>query len=244
MLTKYFKDFDENIAKKSQSSTKKSSKKTSKSAAGKGVNLTIDVKKLQDALNQIVPTHLAVDSAVPVTVTGFSPGGADLVAFRKYNKDIISMMDGHVPFELIHGTYHVVQNLDQKSLTDVLERVMEVKKMNRFAETGGDYYTASVPSFIIAAYTTYSFQDLKNDITEFYMSRGLEYDLEMDLLTLLNRGVVVKNWREKRSFVALETSEDTSMWFAILMNEYLEVEKEIPFDLRNYVKKDIVYKEY
>ncbi len=248
MLSKYFSNFDKNITKKSQPSSKKSSKKstkkTAKSTAQKGGKLAIDVKKLKESLNRIVPFTLAVDSAAPVTVTGFSPEGADLIAYKKYNEDIIEMMDGYIPFELIHGTYHVVHKLDKKSLVDALERVVEVKKMNRFSESGSEAYIPPFSSFIITADTTLSFQEIKEDILEFYVSRGIDHDLEMDILALVNRGVVVKNWREKRSFIALETNEDTSMWFAILMNEYLEVEKEVPFDMRNYVRKDIVYREY
>ena len=61
---------------------------------------------------------------------------------------------------------------------------------------------------------------------------------------ILHKGIVVKNWREKRSFIALETNEDTFMWFFILMNEYLDVKKEHNIDFRKYVKKEVVYNEY
>ena len=61
---------------------------------------------------------------------------------------------------------------------------------------------------------------------------------------ILHKGIVVKNWRERRSFIALETKEDTFMWFFILMNEYLDVKREQNIDFRKYVKKEVVYNEY
>ena len=64
------------------------------------------------------------------------------------------------------------------------------------------------------------------------------------IIVILNTGIIIKNWREKRSYIALETGKDTLMWFFILMCEYLDTEKEIEFDLRNYVQHREEYKEY
>ena len=60
----------------------------------------------------------------------------------------------------------------------------------------------------------------------------------------MNIGVVVKDWREKRNFIALETGKDTLKWFFILMNEYVNVDRGNDIDLRNYVKHAEKYNEY
>ena len=54
----------------------------------------------------------------------------------------------------------------------------------------------------------------------------------------------VSDWKEKRSYKALETGKDTFKWFFMLMNEYLDVERGSDLDLRNYVKRQERYNEY
>ena len=241
MIDKYFKDFDKKIIAKSKTAAKDSSKKgDAKSGAGK----TIDLKMLKEALSGIIPVGLIVESVKPIDSTGFSPECVDLVAYKEYCPDIIKLMDGYVPCELIYGLYHIIQNFNKDSLVDILNKVITAKKLNRYSANPDEMQQNHIPSFVIAASTNYQFNDLKNDIVNYYLSKNIEYQFEIDILVILQKGIVVKNWREKRSFIALETKEDTTMWFYILMNEYLDVNKDITVDFRKYIAKDVVYNEY
>ena len=49
-------------------------------------------------------------------------------------------------------------------------------------------------------------EEIKESILDYYVSKSVDYALEFDVLMILDKGLVVKNWREKRSFIALETS--------------------------------------
>ena len=152
-------------------------------------------------------------------------------------------MNGYVPYELLYGTFFVVPEINKKTLPELLNRVMTVKKLNRFSSNEVDDIQTVIPAFIISFGTDYSLLELKNEIINYYLANNVKSEFEFDLLMISNIGTVVKNWREG-NFIALETKEDTGMWFFILMNEYLESEREIEIDFRKYVKKDIVYNEY
>ena len=76
------------------------------------------------------------------------------------------------------------------------------------------------------------------------MAKGIDNISEVDIIAILGKGVIVKNWREKRSYSAIETGKDTLMWFFILMNEYLDIPRGENFDLRAYVKHAENYNEY
>ncbi len=242
MIAKYFKDYDKRILKKKKASTKAPAKK-GKSVAGAGG--AIDIKTLRENLSGIIPSFLKLDTVKVIDSTGFSPEGVDLVAYREYCPDIIDIMGGYVPYELVHGLYHVVQDLGRDSLLDVLGKIATAKKLNMYAaEQVEDEAPAALPSFVIAASSKYQFIELKNDIINYYLSKNIDYRNELDILVILNKGIVVKNWREKRSFIALETKEDTFLWFFILMNEYLDVKNIQDIDFRKYVKKEIRYNEY
>jgi hypothetical protein len=238
MIGKYFKDFDKKIIK---------IKKPAEGAHGakKGpARGSVDMRMLKESLSKIMPSALKIDSIKPIDSSGFSPDGIDFIVYDQYCPDIIDLMGGYVPYELLYGMFHVVPNLDKESLAEVLNKIATAKKLNMYASATDDETRTHIPSFIIAASSKYKFNELKNDIINYYLSKNIEYQFEMDILMIMHKGIVVKNWREKRSFIALETSDDTFMWFFILMNEYLELKKERTIDFRNYVKKEVIYNEY
>jgi hypothetical protein len=240
MIDSYFKDFEKNIVKKGRAGAKPSK---GKAGSKRGSKTTIDTGLLKEALTPLIPLDLTIEAVRPVDSGGFSPEGVDLVAYRKYCPDIIGIMGGFIPGELIYGFYHIVQELNKDSLEKVLDTIAKAKRLNMFTEAD-EVGAVPIPSFVVAANTRYKFSDLKNDITNYYMTKSIEHQYELDILMVLRKGVVVKNWREKRSFIALETMEDTAMWFYILMNEYLDAERVIDIDFRKYVRKDVIYNEY
>ena len=241
MIEKYFKDFDRNMLKRTKAAAAAPLKKGDKKS---GARAEIDIRMLKDALARIIPSQLAIDAAHPVDSAGFSPEGVDLVVYKRYCSDILKLMDGYIPCELICGLFHVIQNLNKDSLPDFLNTIATAKKINNFVIGPEETQKGIIPSFGIVANMNYQFYELKNDIINHYLSKNLEYQYEIDILVIFRKGLIVKNWREKRSFIALETNEDTNMWFYILMNEYLDLNNEAPIDFRKYVKKEIIYNEY
>lgn len=241
MIEKYFKDFDKHILKEGKPSTKSSARQTGKKTAAKK---SIDVRVLKDVLSRIIPAHLAIDAVKPIDSSGFSPDGVDLIAYKKYCTDIIDLMGGYVPCELVYGLFHIIENLNKDTLNEALNKIATAKKINSFTADQTEMQKTHIPSFLIAAHMDYQFPDLKNDIINYYLSKNIEYQYELDILVILRKGVIVKNWREKRSFIALETKEDTNMWFYILMNEYLDINNVAEVDFRKYVKKEVIYNEY
>jgi hypothetical protein len=228
--------------------SKKSSKKTSpsKATATKGAKKTavkIDRKALTGIIRGIIPSDLNVDSLKPIDGSGFSPEGADFIIYREYCRDIAKLIGGYIPYELIHGALFLVDDLSKNTLADALNRIVTVKKLNKFSEAE-NYFI--VPSFILAdCRKPYPLIDLKNDVINYYMSRSIEGELELELLAVLNYGIIIKDWHKGNgSFVALETGADTLAWFTVLMNEYLDVKREDEFDLRKYMRSEKVYNEF
>ncbi len=238
MISKFFKDYDKKLY----------TKKTDNAAApkkGKGASRgAIDLDLFRDNLSGIIQSNLKIAPVKPIDSSGFSPDGADLVIYDEYCRDILNLMGGYVPYELIYGLIHMVPTLNKDSLIEVLSKIATAKKLNMYAAPAEEEERVHIPSFVVVSSTKYEFQELKNDIVNFYLSKNIEYQYELDILMVMHKGIVVKNWREKRSFIALETNDDTFMWFFILMNEYLELKKDRAIDFRNYVKKEIIYNEF
>ncbi len=234
MFSKYFEELQKKI-EKSTTSTAKGSGERKKKGKGKHADLIA-------LMNNLIPVHLKLDDVKIIDSSGYSPEGVDFVVYQEIFRDLSGIMGGFVPAEVVYGTFHVCDNLDAKALGSVLNGVSQAKKMNRFSQEVQEELV--VPSFIIAYKTGMGLADLKNRIVNFYVSKSIEHVNEFDIMMILGFGLLIKDWKEKRKFIALETGKDTLKWFFMLMNEYLEVERGQDLDFRNYVIRQERYNEY
>ncbi len=242
MFSKYFEDLEKRLAKKPAGK---------KAPAGKGKPgkpgkhepaKPLSPAEIIQVISGIIPSHLKASALRIIDQSGYSPENVDFIIFRELYRDIESLMGGYVPSELVYASCFISPSLNHDSLKTVLGRVIQAKKVDRYTES--DAEKNIIPSFIIARGAEISLPDAKRAILDYYMSHSIDYSFEFDILVVLGAGMVIKDWREKRNFIALETGRDTLMWFFILVNEYLDVEKGRDLDLRAYVKRTEKYNEY
>ncbi len=238
MISKYFSDFEGKILKK----TATSKKSVAKGASNKGSS-KINVKSFSEKMSLIVPSKLAIEPVRVIDSNGFAPEGADLIVYHNYISDIKSIMGGYVPVELVYGAFHVYEKYEKSLLPEYLSKIANFKQLSNFSEESEENLM-SIPSFMFLNDTDASLLDLKNDMINYYMAKSMDHNLEVDILVVLNKGLLVKDWRDKRSYIGLETLEDTMMWFFILVNEYLDIDRGLNIDFRKYLKKDVSYAQY
>lgn len=251
MFSNYFEDIGNELIKAIKAPKPKKSSKPDAAAKSEGAKKKapqkkqpqeIDHKKLKEVLEKMVPAHLAVNTVAITDVSGYRPEGVDYVIYKEMFRNIDAMMGNAVPSELVYGTMYICQTLNRATIIDVLTRVANAKKLNMYTDIESE--SVFIPSFIISLDMDVEYGELQQMILEFYTKNALDNHLEFDIIGIVNKGVVVKDWREKRSFKALDTGKDTMKWFFILMNEYLDVEKGGALDFRNYVNETKTYDEY
>ncbi len=236
MFSAYLEELEKELLKKYKPAAKGAAAKKGKE---KG---EFAYPELATAIDGMVPPSLSVSGGAIIDQTGYSPSPSEMTIYRKFVKNMDGIFSGKIPYELVYSTIHVVPMMDRKNLLERLVDVAHVKKCGRFAENSDN--NEFIASFAIAFDSSYTMEELKKSVIEIYNEQDVGAEYEIDIIAVLGKGVLVKNWRERRSFVALETGNDTLKWFFILMSEYLEVEKGAEFDLRGYVKEQTHYKEY
>lgn len=234
MLKEYFSTLQQRLSVQESKDTKKTAKKVH-------VKEEFNAKKIINLLQDIVPNDFVISDKKPVDASGYVPKTVDYIAYFKKWNIVEQMMNGHIPSELIYGTFHVIDCINSQQLPEILNNVALTKKLNKFAELEE---SVLIPAFVIAGSSEIDMPQLKNAILDYYIERSIDNTLEFDIMMIAGKGIIIKDWREKRKFVALETEEDTLLWFFILMNEYLDVDKKHSLDLRNYVKETRRYREY
>jgi hypothetical protein len=194
-----------------------------------------------DSLNRIVPSHLKLSTAKVIDASGYSPEGVDLVVYKDKFRDTEKLLDGHIPVELVYGTFFLTKTINMDTIYEVLGRIMNGKKLNRYTDKENN---PSIPAFVIAFDMDIELKDLKETLLSYYISKNIDNVFEFDVIMIMNRGIIIKDWRQKRSYIALETGVDTLKWFFVLINEYLDVEKDEEIDFRSYIKETSKYNEY
>lgn len=245
MFTKYFEEMQKQLVKARSGPSAKApakGKTAAKSAKSAPAEAKMDVHGLIKMIEGIVPPALSVGTLGVIDPSGYSPEGVDFIAYRPLCRDMAALMGGYVPSELVYGTYHICGDIGRENLQGALNKVVQAKKLNMFTDDRENL--PAIPAFIISAGGSMRLEEIKDSIIDYYVSKSVDYVLEFDVLMVLNKGIVVKNWRERRSFIALETGPATLMWFFILMHEYLDMERGKGLDLRNYVKYTEKYAEY
>lgn len=242
MLAKYFETLQKQLIKKKTIKGTLAKTTSSKKAAEKTA-LVINRDDVIKAFSGIVPSHLTVAVAAPVDENRFAPDESDFLIFKNYCQNMTAILGGYVPLELVYASCYIAPTLNKKTLFETLGRVASVKKISVYSDVT-DQQEFRIPAFIITGDEGYHLRDVKNDILNYYDSKNIDAECEFEILAVLNRGLIVKNWRERRSFIALETGSETLMWLFVLMNEYLDVKRDVEIDFRKYIKTEKNYEEY
>ena len=239
MFSKYFEQLEKMILKNGKAAKKGDEKESGRDAKKGAPAKHADLIK---HLSHMIPAHLKLDAVRIIDSSGYSPDAVDFVVYKEVFRDLSEIMDGYIPAEVVYGTFHVCQDLNTRQLGNTLNDVIHAKKINRYTEDIKE--ESIIPAFIVAYQTEMSLPDIKDYVTNFYISKSIEFAYEFDLMVIFNVGLVVKDWKERRSFIALETGKDTLKWFFMLANEYIDVERGMDLDFRTYVKRQEKYKEY
>lgn len=244
MFSSYFSKLEESLVKKLSTKKLPAAKKTSKSAktvkssakkSSAGSN-----SEIIDAIGSMVSEKFKITEKNMTDLSGYATESSDFLICDPIFKNFENIFSDSIPCELVKASFFVCPEINRRDLVDILVKVAHVKKTNHYAET--EETMPVIPSFVIAYSSSYTFPELKESIIEIYENENVDSMFEFDVMLILGKGIVIKNWREKRSFIALETGMESLKWFFILMNEYIDPEMTV--DLRSYVKETEKYIEY
>jgi len=247
MLSKFFEKYGDDFFPTAPKKGKKTANKTTDSKKNQKntekLDEKLDIKNIIKKISEIIPTQFKVEKIKPINPKGYSPEGADFYVYLDFMEKITQIMGGYVPYELISGAFFLLDDLNKRAIPELLHKIANVKKIVKFTEADEEE-PMIIPSFVIVNKNKLSLLDIKNDITNFYLATSIDYSLEVDIIVILGQGIVIKDWRDKRAFIALETKDDSMIWFFILLNEYLDINRKKEVDFRSYLTKDVVYNQY
>lgn len=240
MFSNYFAEVTKKIKPK-KASTKKTSKKTTSKKTTKKPSAA-EKTDIRGIIADIIPAYFNVDSHDILNTDKLRSNDADLIIYHNYLNKTAEIFDNAVPAELVHAALLQGSSLTDKVLIDTIEKAMTIKAVS--LKNDLDESVPTIPVIAFFEKSSRGLGELKESLITYYLDHNTDPDRELDLIVVQGKGVLIRNWREKRSYIGLEMEEDTMMWFFVLLNEFLELRKGIPIDLRNYVATDRIYTEY
>ncbi|MBN1501468.1 MAG: hypothetical protein JW982_15005 [Spirochaetes bacterium] len=249
MFSAYFEKLEDKLLKKYSSASKnvKSVKTAAKKvpAATKAVVKTaksakVDLTELKNVIDGIIPKEFTLTDKKIADTSGYVADTSDFIICDPKFRAFDDIFRDSVPVEMVKAAFRICPEINRKNLVDTLVDVAHIKKSNHYTDAGEP--KPAIPVFAIALDSSYSLKEAKDSIVEIYQQDNVDSLFEFDIMLILGRGIIIKNWRERRSFIALETKMDSLKWFYILMNEYIDLNQSA--DLRSYVTETKKYDEY
>jgi hypothetical protein len=228
--------------------TKKISGKAVKKSVKKSVNKSsikssepYEYDELMKSINGFIPESFYMSRLDFRDNTGLLSDKADFLAAEKIFKASEQIFSEGLPLEVVRGSFNVCRQINHKQLLDVLVKTAESKKIGSYSAKKKQPFIVST---ILSFDSIYSMEEIKKEITAIYKENSVDPRFEFDLFVVFGKGILIKDWSKKSTFIALDTETDTLMWFFIMLNEFFSAIQKDELDLRSYISNPKRYNEY
>ena len=168
----------------------------------------------------------------------------DLLLYKSLCANYLSMTGGYVLSEDIYAAFTVESSYKQQALGAHLSLTRALKSL--YISQKEEAAQAIIPLYsIFFAYASQnSLLAIKQYLLKYLEQKEIPINQQLDMICILGKGIIIKDWENQGRYRGLETGRDTLMWFYIILMEYLDRGgDEYSLPLRDYVKSGSAYKE-
>ncbi len=171
----------------------------------------------------------------------------DALIYKKWCSRYLELSSGYVLVDNLYAFMSLEASLVASALNVHIGLTRAIKSLYLSSSPGQvDESEKIIPlySILFAYSSSLSLTYLKKSLLEATQKKSIPLNQQVDLICVLDKGLIIKNWEAGGSYLGIETGQDTLMWFYIILMEYLDREGSLQANLRNYVKSGRVYKEF
>jgi hypothetical protein len=247
MFTKYFREKtkkiwkDYNSFKKSLSKEKEVEEKQEKKKKKK-VILPKDI--LINFLEEHLPERYKVAENGTIIDSKSAEVNGDIIIYHHYCPKIMDMTGGKFMVEFVHSVIEYEETLSFDNIGSHINRIKDIKSLNVIL--ANEEVKQSIVGVVFAYKSLEHIKDLKRYIIEFNKANNISImgGVCTDIFVVLDQGLIIADYSSDRKYVAIETQEDTLMWFYILLMEWIDSTAPRVYSLRDYIKRLERYPEY
>ena len=196
-------------------------------------------------LNEHLPSKLTISGGKQVrNHKQVLKKDCDILIYKSLCTHYLSMTGGYVLAEDIYAACSVETSYKKQALAACLSLTRALKSLYISQKEEAAQSIIPLYSIFFVYSSSSSLLAVKQYLIEYLQQKEIPINQQLDLICILGKGLIIKDWEGGGSYRGLETGRDTLMWFYIILMEYLDREGELhSLSLRDYVKSKRSYME-
>ena len=167
----------------------------------------------------------------------------DALLYKGWCAHYLSMTGGYVLTEDTYAVFSIETSYKQQALGAHVGLTRAVKSLYISQKEEAAEEIIPLYSIFFAYDSSASLLAVKQHLLKYLDQKEVPLNQQLDLICILGKGLIVKDWEGGGGYRGLQTGHDTLMWFYIILMEYLDRGGELSLPLRDYVKSGRSYTE-
>lgn len=229
----------------------KNLKRRGVASSGKTKNLKT-YQAIYDFLKNHIPSEFSLAAGRVRNNRQMLKHSCDVLIYKRWCERYFDLSGGYVLADNLHAFMSLEANLEAPAITMHVGLTSAMKSLyimqKQQLEEDGNAEKESqhlVPLYsILFSYTSSrSLLYIKQNIEKVSEQKEIPLNRQVDMVCVLNKGILIKNWEAGGVYQGIETGRDTLMWFYVILTEYLDREGSLQLNLRDYIKSGREYNE-
>ena len=214
---------------------------------GKEKDLTI-YKELFTFIREHIPSEFSLATGRIRNNRHILNKNCDMLIYKKWCQKFLEMSGGYILSDFVHVYMGLEADLTTEGVFNHSNMTNAVKSLYALGETDGETVDPEriIPlySVLFAYKSSIPLLSHKKAISDAAEEKSLPLNHMMDMICVLDQGLIIRDWEKNGSYRVIETGKDTLLWFYTLLLEYLDRDGTVGLDPRKYIKDEKEYEEY
>ena len=167
----------------------------------------------------------------------------DAIIYRPWCKSYLKMTQDYVLTPDIYSFFSIEVELASNVFNNHLGLTRALKSLYLGHQTEHENEVVPLYSILFIYKSQHSLLYAKRTLINSLEKKDIPINQQVDIVCILGKGLIIKDWENGGVYKAIETEGDTLMWFYILLIEYLDRDGNLQMPLREYIKENKNYKE-
>lgn len=201
-------------------------------------------KEFFDFLREHLPHHFSLATGKVRSLKHLLNRNCDVLIYNKWCPKVLEMTGGYVLSDFLYAFMTIENDLNTQAIVTHSALTRAVKSLYATSKETKPNEIIPLFSILFAYNSSIPLLSHKVAMKDAAKEKEIELNHEIDMVCVLDQGIIVKDWEQMGDYNVIETGADTLMWFFVLLMEYLDRDGKVGFDLRSLIKNPKEYKEY
>jgi len=213
---------------------------------GREKDLTI-YKELFSFLREHIPESYSLATGRVRNKKHILNKNCDMLIYKKWCQKFLEMTGGYILSDFIYAFINIEIDLTTEMVFENMNMTNAMKslyELDNIADSSDSMKLIPLYSILFAYRSSIPLISHKVAIGDSSRENSISMNHLVDLIVVLDQGIIVKDWESGGSYKVIETGKDTLMWFYILLLEFMDRDRSLGFDPRKYIKEEKLYDEF